>query len=111
MITIFENFRKPDLRELGEFVRCIKSYNHAFIENNVYKIVKAFGDPQRAIEEFGINNYVPIECVSIVHIKDDYDIVHKFAVNYERYKNWHKSHFFDYFELMEESTIAKKYNL
>lgn len=115
MITLFENFNEPDLREVGEFVRCIKSYKK-LIKDHVYKIKGMRGDPQRAIEEFGINDYIPVECISIIEIDEDnsgpYHKIYQFVVNYKRYKNFNMlSHFFDYFELMEESTIAKKYNL
>jgi len=115
MITIFENFNEPDLREIGEFVKCIKSYRK-LKKNNIYKIKGMRGDPQGAIEKFGINDYVPVECISMIEIDEDNigpsHKIYKFGVNYKYYKNFsHLPHFFDYFELMEESTIAKKYNL
>lgn len=111
MITIFESFNNPDLREIGEFVKCIKSYKKYFTKGNVYKVKRMLGDPQGAIEKFGINDYMPVECISMVEIAKD-DKTCKFAVNYEQYKIMRQyPHFFDYFDLMEESTIAKKYNL
>ena len=62
MITLFENFDKPDLRKMSNIVRCIKSIK-SFKKGNYYKVDGINGDPERAIEEFGINDYVPVECI------------------------------------------------
>lgn len=115
MITKFKIFesKNPDLRAMSEYVRCVKDTT-GFRKDNIYKVIKQFGDPQRAIEEFGINDYMPLECISAVHIEDDIKSTSRFIVNdYYNNKEWEKTYryFLDYFEPMEEANIGKKYNL
>lgn len=117
MITVFESFNEPDLREMSEFVRCKKTYKKAFIKGNIYKVVFLYGDPQRAIEEFQMNNYTPIECLSAVLISigdsEKYQDHRKFSFRNKHYSaNFgNLPNFWEYFEIMEESTSSKKYNL
>ena len=118
MITkfnIYESTTKqdPDLRIMTEYVKCIKTYKK-FKKGSIYKIVKQMGDPQRAIEEFGIEYGMPLECLKSVYIRDDDAELRRFIVN-DEYENfeWLETfdYFSDYFELMEESETSKKYNL
>ncbi len=80
--------KSPDLREMSEYVKCIKNTT-GFRKDNVYKVIKQFGDPQRAIEEFNINNYMPLECLSAVHIENDDKSTVRFIVsNYYNNQEW-----------------------
>ena len=113
MITIFENFDKPDLRKMSKIVHCIKSIKY-FKTGNYYKIDSMRGDPQRAIEEFGINDYLPIECISNIFIFGDDNKKYSFAINskYDHKKDlFNKINFFDYFEIPEFAEDTDKYNL
>ena len=67
MITIFENFNNPDLRKMSKFVRCIKPIK-SFNSGNFYKVDGMKGDPERAINEFGLNDYLPVECISNIFL-------------------------------------------
>lgn len=117
MITkfnIFESKKKPDLRRMSEYVKCIKCIrdisekknNFIFKKDQIYKITCMWGDPESAIEKYGINNYLPIECISGVEIFDDNGEPHFFVVSLNRHP-----YFFDYFQIMEEALSAKNYNL
>jgi len=121
MITefkIFEN-KEFDLREMSKHVRCVNDVRgfKGFREGKIYKVVKIFGDPQRSIEEFAINNYLPLECISFVHIEDDKKSAHRFVVNeyYNHETNRciraEDNYFKDYFEIMEEEIFGNKYNI
>ncbi len=110
MITkfnIFENIT-PDLRQISEYVKCIKNFKKIFKKDKIYKIKGIFGDPQGAIEKYNIIDYVPIECIFKVEIYGGDD--NKTYNFYVGQKN-NQEKFFHYFEIMEESNIAKKYNL
>lgn len=116
MITKFNNFEnKPDLRMIGEVVKCIKTIPKNFKEGNYYKVSGMYGDPQRAIEEFGINDYLPVECVSKIIILNDKNIKKEFLVNKKYYKTVGSTiydlDFFEYFEIQEFEENRKKYNL
>lgn len=115
MITKFKLFesKKPDLRPMSQYVECIKDIE-GFKKGNIYKVIKQFGDPQRAIEEFGINNYMPLECLAAVHIENDDKSTVRFIVsNYYNNQEWEKTYryFTEYFKPMEEAFYGKKYNL
>ena len=74
------------------------------------------GDPQRAVEEYGIDDYLPIECISVVEIQllDKFDNEWWFRVKKHNQLNPNYKNiplFFDFFELMEESKNVEKYNL
>jgi hypothetical protein len=112
-IKTYENNWKPDLREMSEYVKCIKDFRiykgFEFKKGEIYRVVKMFGDPQNAIEEYGINDYLPVQCIHKIWIettsrKNIYQF--NFNVTNEDFPN-----FFDYFEIIEEMTAAKKYNL
>jgi len=60
-----ENWVEPNLSPLPSSVRCHYSFDN-FIEGEIYKVDGAYGDPQRAIEEFGIDDYMPLECIGRV---------------------------------------------
>lgn len=83
-----------------------------FKAGNIYKVVKQLGDPERAIEEFGINDYVPLECIGTVLIEGEIaKLNYPFFVNGKYYGYSSSPDFSEYFEVMEESNIGKKYNL
>jgi len=111
MIKIFEDFKKPDLRKIGKYVLCIKDHKNSFTEGKYYKVDGMFGDPQRAINEFGMNDYMPVECISKIFILNDKNRREEFFVNRKYYKNAgfdiYSKDFFKYFEITE----IEKYNL
>lgn len=112
MITIFENFDNPDLRKMSKIVCCIKSIKF-FKKGNYYKVDGMNGDPERAIEEFGINDYIPIECISNVFIFYDnkkyaFTVNSKYAHKIDVFK---QVYFFDYFKIPDFSDNIDKYNL
>lgn len=115
MITKFQIFENADLRKIGKIVKCIKSIPKNFKEGNYYEVVGIYGDPQRAIEEFKINDYVPVECVSKVFILNDKNVKKEFFVNRNRYKDAgftiYALDFFEYFEIQEFEKNREKYNL
>lgn len=112
---IFEKTQKPDLRKIGEYVKCIETIPKSFKEDNFYKVDGIYGDPHRAIEEFNMNNYVPVECISKVMIIDDKGRKREFFVNKDYYKNAgfdiYSQNFFEYFEIQEFEQKKDKYNL
>ena len=117
-LKLFEDLENgPDLREIGEFVKCIKTIVGdkitLFVEGEIYKVKHIYGDPQRAIEEFHINDYVPVECISEVEIigEGDDNYTYSFTVNHERYGSYWNNDFFSYFELIDGMTNIRKYNL
>lgn len=71
MITKFKIFEKkinylplPDLRKIGEVVLCIKDlYLWNFKKGKYYKVVNFTGDITLAINRYGINDYLPVECI------------------------------------------------
>jgi hypothetical protein len=115
MITLFENFNEPDLRKISKFVLCIKNNKNDFTKGNYYKVDGIFGDPHRAIEEFGINEFMPVECISKVLVLNDKNIKKEFFVNRKYYKHVgfdiYSKDFFDFFEISEISDEIDKYNL
>ena len=120
MITkfkIFEN-KEPDLRRLGKWFKCIKNYKEIFIKDNIYKVHKVYGDPQRAIEEFGKNNYIPLECISTIVLVGQNNRNYKFWNNESIYSKDRESigNIWEYFELLSEEEEKQqedieKYNL
>ena len=106
MITLFESFKKPDLRRIGKFVLCIKDYEDKFTEGKYYKVRGFRGDPQGAVEKYGINDYLPVECIAKILIwwKDDFEY---FKVNADS----ELPSFFDYFEIPEFSDEIDKMNI
>ena len=105
---------------MSEDIPCIKNFHlYDFTENDrqrkefanfnkgkFYKIKRMYGDPQAAIEKFGIYDYVPIECIGRVEIDDDNGNTYSFAIN-QKYRTSTTERFFDYFEIIE----TEKYNL
>jgi len=113
MIIIFENFYKPDLRKMSKFVRCIKSIK-SFSPGNYYKVDGTRGDPERAINEFGLNDYLPVECISNIFLLGDDNKKYSFMVNskYAHKKDiFNHINFFEYFEIPEFTEDVDKYNL
>lgn len=137
-IKIYENFKKPDLREFGEFVYCKKSlhdefsyeeeYDNGFqnpsityinslinfIEGKYYKVAGFFGKSNL--------DYVPLENISVVVLIDNSGKRYKLKVNdkyninkYQhpeqyQYKNGFKD-FYEFFDIPKFSDAIKKYNL
>jgi hypothetical protein len=56
----------PNLNPVPKNVRYIGDDINLFWRNDRFKVIELFGNPQRAVEEFGINDYLPIECVNKV---------------------------------------------
>jgi len=116
MITIFENFENPDLRRIGEYVLCIKDYGYddwaLFKKDNYYRVVGCIGDSEGAIR-IGINDYVPVEFISMISILAENNITNEFNININgKYKTdkWNCD-FFEYFEIPEFTNDITKYNL
>ena len=134
MITIFEDWKNPDLRRIGEYVLCIQDYdvqkdkydgyiktiNHkkwkeevrTYIKGNYYKAVQYSGDPEGALEA-GIEDYLPVEFIRTVIILDENNEKDEFLVNRKYIKSLGGAEvydFFDYFEITELSDTTK-YNL
>ena len=107
----FDEFNnKPDLRNIGVVVKCIKNYYNNFKKGNYYEVKGFYGDPHRAIEEFGIADYLPIECINKIILIGDNKKRKEFAVNKKRYiTSTNSPDFFRYFEPTGIDT--KKYNL
>ena len=103
-----EQSYKPDLRDIGTRVRCIKNYPNDMIykpyfkKGDVYNIIGMWGDPQEAVEKYGIEGYLPIECISVVELRKDETGKEKFKVNSEKYPVYqnYMPDFFQYFELL-----------
>jgi hypothetical protein len=116
MITLFENFENYDLRPITPLVRCIRNLKNIFKEDKIYKVKYSSGDPQRAVEEFGMNEELPLECIKFVFIIGEDNDVHKFKIDVDADIDifWNvepEGDFLEYFDLMPESSDAKKYNL
>lgn len=110
MKKLYEFINKPNLRNIGIVVKCIKDYYNNFKKGNYYEVEGFYGDPHRAIEEFGIEDYLPVECISKIILINDNKKRKEFAVNKKRYTTSHNSpEFFKYFEPTGIDT--KKYNL
>ena len=112
MITLFENFNNPDLRRIGKYILCIKDYYYPtlpghFTKDKYYKVRGFYGDPQGAIEKYGINDYLPVECIYRVVIFDDNNEEQNFKINVIKYL----PAFFDYFEIPEFSDKIDKFNI
>lgn len=126
MITEFKIFENndPDLRKLTKWVKCIKNppnkirYGNVFIKDKYYKIYSTYGDPERAIGEYGISDYLPVGCVSTFVIVGGNNHNYKFHNNESKYSRdigcigdfWS---FFDLISEEEEKRLEdiKKYNL
>jgi len=65
---------------MTHWVKCVRDYpekgKKIFNEGEVYEIDGMFGDPQRAIEEFGIEDGMPLDCISFVSIKKNENKTH-----------------------------------
>ena len=107
MITLFEDFKNPDLRRIGKFVLCIKDYEDKFTEGKYYKVRGYFGDPQGAIEKYGINDYLPVECIYRIKITDNDGDFDYFKIKIEN----DLPSFFEYFEIPEFSDEMDKMNI
>ena len=69
-----------------------------------------YGDPQGAIEKYGIRNYVPLVCISRVLIVDGDNKVHfKVSENFNNKVNLPS--FYEYFEIAEFTDDTSKYNV
>lgn len=108
---IFEDTINPDLRKLGNYVKCIKSIPKKFTKDHYYKVNKIYGNPQRAIEIFKINDYMPIECIKKCEILDNNNIPREFYIDLKVAYDIYSLNFFKYFEIQEHEQIINKYNL
>ena len=103
------------MRKISKFVLCIKNNKNDFTKGNYYKVDGIFGDPHRAIEEFGINEFMPVECISKVLVLNDKNIKKEFFVNRTYYRtagyDIYSKNFFEYFEIPEFSDIVDKFNI
>lgn len=116
MITLFESFNKPDLRKIPKYVLCVKNCRKGFTKGKYYKVDGMLGDPKRAIEEFGNNEFVPVECISKIFMLNDKNSKEVFFVNRKYYKNSGFDRrfikdFFEYFEIPEFSDKIDKFNI
>lgn len=113
MIKLFEDFNKPDLRKIGTFVLCVKDHKKFFIEDNYYKVFGCYGDPEEAIEKYGINDYMPVECIYRIGIytKDNHIIEFKINSSVHSKLNAGFPDFFEYFEIPENSDVIDKFNI
>ena len=129
-IKLFEDHNNPDLRRIGEYVYCKKTLHDEinrtindingithintlvnFIEGKYYRISTMYGDPKKAIEKYGINNYLPVDCISVIMIKDDNNVELEFKVNPYYISNKRHKDFFKYFEIPEFTDAIDQYNL
>jgi len=105
MIKLFEDFNKPDLRKMSEYVLCIKNCGPNFKKGSYYEVHGMFGNPQGAVEKYNLE-YTPIELINKVIIIDHFEFGKTFGI----------TSFFEYFEILEpeENNFVKdtkKYNL
>jgi hypothetical protein len=112
-IKTYENNTLPDLRRLTNWVRCIKDppnkrYGRYYMKGNIYKVESIQGDPERAIEEFKINEYLPLECISTITING-----HKFRTKYQKsiFESDVIGDFWSYFELLSEEEELMQNNM
>ncbi len=109
-LKLYEQFRygrEPDLRRMTNIVRCVKRNYEPYFTLNRYYDVKIWGNPQRAIEEFHINDYIPVECVSKIRIKSN----RSDSLELDLSKKQDYNFFFDYFELADGKKMKRKQNL
>lgn len=116
MITIFEDFNNADLRKMPKYLKCIKNKGLPFTKGNVYKITGMWGDPQRALEEFGIKDFMPVECISYVSVFGGDNKNHNFKVGVSYGINTTFPYVFEFFEFLNEKeeklyTTTDKYNI
>jgi len=123
MIKTFEKFEEYYMQRVSPFVKCIKSLKSKSItKDSYYKIDGYYGDPQRAMEEFGINDYLPLDCISGMVIVNDKKEKEIFKNNrtVKGYNNQFNSErvpiFFNYFKMIEGEELemvinVNKYNL
>jgi hypothetical protein len=104
----FKEFNKPDLRQIDEVVLCIKNFYDLFSKGEYYKVRNFSGVPQGAIEKYGINDYLPVECMRTIYIIGNDGKKHEFWIH-----SVHPSinNFFKYFKIPEFTNSMKKYNL
>lgn len=107
-----ENKTVPDLRKMPKYLKCINGIPRmGFTKGEIYEIIKMEGDPQRAIEDFNINDYIPIECVSVIYVKNNKNDLVRFKVNTKYYSHFMSPKWDDYFDIYEASDNIEKYNL
>lgn len=83
---------------------CIKDYktsNNIFKKDSIYNVTGLYGDPQGAIEKYGMYDYVPIVCISKVVISDENEQKFTFRV----------TDFLNYFDIPEYMNDTKKFNI
>jgi len=116
MITIFEAYKNPDLRMIDDYVMCIKNYHKKYKDRNVifkkgnsYKVAGFYGDAEKSIEKYNINNYLPIECMNkVIMFFDDTKKMQEFDIN----NNYNElPNFLDYFYVPEFTNDTHKYNI
>lgn len=131
----YKETHEPDIRKVGKYVYCKKTlntelnreehwidkegYNRTtyintlinFIKGKYYEVVGMYGDPQSAIEKYHINEYLPVECISAIILKDYHNIEYKFKVKYKNKIHKQYKDFFEYFEIPEFTNSIDKYNL
>jgi len=77
----WESFN-PNLNPIPEKVRYIGDDINLFDNNDTFKVIELFGDPQKAVEVYGINDYLPIECVNkVVLCHTDTNMKFKIDIN------------------------------
>jgi len=108
MITLFEDYNSPDLRKMSTLVLCTKNYKKIvsddvikFEKGKAYKVLGMYGDPQGAIEKYGIVSYVPIECIHRVIMFDNENIKFSFDID----------NFLKHFEILDIPKDVEKYNI
>ena len=101
-----------DLRKIGKVVRCIKDIENKFNKDSYYNVYSFYGDPLGAIN-VGINDYLPVEFISMVLILDNNNKIEQFIINVNnKYETFgYKLLFFEYFEIPEFSDDYDKYNI
>ena len=98
-----------DLRNVGRSVKCIKSLTSlsgdVFIKKRFYDVISMHGDPQGAIEKFGINDYMPVECIKTISVLGTDG--KEYHLKMKRSLPDYYLYFFDFFEIIEEEDEYK----
>ena len=110
-IKKFESFEKPDLRKMRKIVLCIKDFKKSgvfFNKGEYYKVNCMYGDPQGAVEKYGIYDYVPVELIGKIVVEDKSGNKYKFP---NGSGDDYVPLFFDYFDIPDFVEDVEKYNL
>lgn len=92
-----EQTDNPDLRPITRYVMCKKTFFNYYKKGKLYKVTRLQGDPQRAVEIYGINDYMPVDCVNKIYIKSDNGLTYCFKLTPDSFFKY-----FDFYDKMKK---------